>query len=455
MTHGKKIAIVHYRAGRTDGVSLEIEKRSSILRDLGHEVRIVSGPVSTGSDFVIDDLEFDIPEVVEVKENSFACFGRNSWASDTVMDHIESIATRIERAFLAYHETERFDAVLVHNIFSHGRHIAAASAFERIFRRMSVPVIATHHDYYWERSEYQQVTSERLQVYLQKFVPPSMANLIHVSINSIARDELERRRGISSIVLPDVWDFTRAAWDRDDYNADYLEHIDATDEDLIILQATRIVARKGIEIAVDFAKTMGGQLEQLIGKRLYNGKILTENSRVILVLAGYAELSAGSYLDALRLEAQRAGIEIRFVSDIIGASRHAGETKTYSLWDAYVYSDLVSYPSLVEGWGNQFIEAIFARRPIVVFEYPVFQADIRHEGYHYISLGDSVEPRGRGKLVQLPVHALEEAVSEACNVLLSEDTNQKLEENARIGERFHGFHVMRDFLERELNRASS
>ena len=38
----KKIAIVHYRVGRTDGVSLEIEKRKAILEELGHEVKHIS-----------------------------------------------------------------------------------------------------------------------------------------------------------------------------------------------------------------------------------------------------------------------------------------------------------------------------------------------------------------------------------------------------------------------------
>ena len=68
MHRAKKIAIVHYRAGRTDGVSLEIEKRKRILQDLGHDVHIVSGPLHNHSDFVIEELEFDAPEIRAIKK---------------------------------------------------------------------------------------------------------------------------------------------------------------------------------------------------------------------------------------------------------------------------------------------------------------------------------------------------------------------------------------------------
>ncbi len=40
------------------------------------------------------------------------------------------------------------------------------------------------------------------------------------------------------------------------------------------------------------------------------------------------------------------------------------------------------------GFGNAFVEAVFAKKPIAVFEYPVFKADIKKEGYKTISFGD-------------------------------------------------------------------
>ncbi len=443
---GLKVGIIHYRTGRTDGVSLEMEKRGRILSDLGCEVRFVAGPVSEKCDFVIDDLEFDSPQIAEIKENCFSHFQRDSLRPAHLLDRIHRVAARIKGAFLEYHASQRFDALLVHNVFSHGRHIAAASAFYGVLGQLKIPVVATHHDYYWERPEYERVTHPLVQDYLNEFVPPVLPGLMHVSINSIAASQLKLRRGISSTVVPDVWDFDQPRWKMDAYNSHLLPQIGVDPGDLVVLQATRIVARKGIELAIDFVAGLARQKERLVGRKLYNGKILTADSRIVLILAGYAEKSALPYLEALRQEADRSGIEVRFISNHIGATRRAGTPKVFSLWDAYTIADVVTYPSLVEGWGNQFIEAVFARKPVVLFEYPVFRQDIRCEGYRFVSLGDEVTSRGRHGLIALPPEALDRAVDSMIRFLTEPKAALDLDRNASIGAKHHGFPVMRDFL---------
>ena len=76
MTHSKdkKIGICHYRIGKTDGVSLEIMKRKKVLEQMGYEVKLISGTRQIGADRVIEELEFDRPEIVKIKENAFAGF---------------------------------------------------------------------------------------------------------------------------------------------------------------------------------------------------------------------------------------------------------------------------------------------------------------------------------------------------------------------------------------------
>ncbi|RMH74663.1 MAG: glycosyltransferase [Calditrichaeota bacterium] len=445
----KKVGIVHYRAGRTDGVSLEMEKRKTILQSLGVEVRMISGPVQRGSDFVIEELEFDAPEIREIKENAFGYFGNHHLSSARLMEKIHMVAQKIETAFREYHRREQFDALLVHNIFSHGRHIAAASAFARFARNTGLPIVSTNHDYYWEREEYQEPTSKSVQEYLDLYVPPAYPNIVHVSINSIAREGLLRRRGIDSVVLPDVFDFHQPPWVRDAFNADFPEMAGFSEQDLVILQATRIVPRKGIELAMELVAELNRHKSALEGKTLYNGKRITSDSRVVLVLAGYAEDSAREYRQWLEEIARHLGIEARFIAPRIGAKRSSNGDKRYSLWDAYVYADLVTYPSLYEGWGNQFIEAVFARKPIVVFEYPVFKADIQPEGYHYISLGDRVIREQSGR-VKLPTSALQAAAEQTMKTLLSPETPRHLEENFAIGARYHDYAVMREFLQKHL-----
>jgi glycosyltransferase involved in cell wall biosynthesis len=60
--------------------------------------------------------------------------------------------------------------------------------------------------------------------------------------------------------------------------------------------------------------------------------------------------------------------------------------KIYSLWDAYLNADLITYPSLYEGFGNALLEAIFVKKLTIVNRYPVYNADIKPLGFEFIEL---------------------------------------------------------------------
>lgn len=449
-----KIAIIHYRVGRTDGVSLEIEKRKEILESLNYEVKLISGPVQQGADFIIDELEFDSEEVKKIKENSFQYFNNGSKPNNSLMKEINDLSHRIEEKFLEYNSKENFSAVLLHNIFSHGRHIAAASAFTRVTQKLHIPFICTNHDYYWEREEYQRPVSQQIKDYLNKFVPPSKVNIQQISINSLAQEKLKERSNIDSIVFPDIFDFSQTAWKVDSYNQDFRKNFDIKENDIVVLQATRIVARKGIEIAVDFIKELENKKGQLAGKTLYNDRKIDNSSEIIFVLTGYAEESAHDYLKKLKEYIHKSGIKARFIHGQIAVNRSAGESgKIYSLWDAYVHADIVTYPSLVEGWGNQFIEAVFAMKPVVLFEYPVFKADIKKEGYFYISLGDKYSKNDIfPKFVQVEKNVLSKSVEDTITTLVSAQTPSKMGINFQLGKKYHGYNRLKQFLENAIKK---
>jgi glycosyltransferase involved in cell wall biosynthesis len=440
----RKVAIVHYRAGRTDGVSLEVDKRKTVLERLGFAVRIVYGPLQRGADFVIEELEFDSPNIRSIKENAFRFFRNTSMSGEELMRQIDDVSRAIEHAFLTYHARERFDALLLHNVLSHGRHIAAASAFTRVIDASGLRVLATHHDHYWERPEYQEPRCDDVARYITTYVPPGLPNVQHVCINSIAARGFEERSGLRCDVLGDVFDFDQPEWKPDAFNRTLLDDIDVRAEDLLVLQATRIVERKGIELAIAFVAALSDRLNEIQGKRIYNGKRVTNETRVVLVLAGYTEKSAIPYEQKLRRVATDANIEVLFIGETIGATRTHGAQKSYSLWDVYAHADMVTYPSQQEGWGNQFLEAVFSKKPIAVFEYPVFASDIKPEGYAYISLGDNVN-RQRGSIA-LPPAKLESAVTGALHWLCSPDTPEALERNAHLGRQHHGFEALERFL---------
>ena len=90
--------------------------------------------------------------------------------------------------------------------------------------------------------------------------------------------------------------------------------------------------------------------------------------------------------------------------------------------------DLVCYPPEHEGFGNQAIETIWAKRPLAVLEYPVFKRFVRDHIPHYISLGDSEQLErleGFGGLHQLRRDILDGAVQRAIMVLRDHDLERR------------------------------
>jgi len=450
----KKIAICHYRVGGTDGVSLEIDKRREILQKYGCDVKLIAGKRSQGADHTIKELEWDDGIIPIIKENGFIHFRRHDLSAEELKRKINKIVGIIEGRLTAIQLQEQFDFLLIHNIFSFGGHIAAAKAFTKFIKKCKLETLATHHDFYWERREYQTPSNEYLRRYMEKFMPPKSKYIRHVVINSLAKKELKKRLDIDSEVLPDVFDFENTEWKKDNFNKDFLKEFAIDPRDLIILQATRVIPRKGIEIAIDFADSLQANFSKLKNKKLYNGKKLNSKSKVVLIVAGYAEDEKREYLYRLKNKVFENNLSVKFISDHVKAKRkYSHGVKTYSLWDAYAYADLISFPSTWEGWGNQFIEGIFAKKPMAVYEYPVFRADIKKEGYDIISLGNNGRDLSSDEngLFKIPQSNIDKAVSRSIRWLTSPNTQNRLERNFRIGRQYHDYNVLENFLINKLN----
>ena len=46
----------------------------------------------------------------------------------------------------------------------------------------------------------------------------------------------------------------------------------------------------------------------------------------------------------------------------------------------YPHADFITYPSLYEGFGNAFLEAIYFKKPLLINRYAIFVKDIETPG---------------------------------------------------------------------------
>jgi glycosyltransferase involved in cell wall biosynthesis len=249
-------------------------------------------------------------------------------------------------------------------------HLPLAVALMRLVEASGIPAIGHHHDYWWERERFATCAVPEL---LESAFPPDLPNVRHVSINSIAARELRRRRGIASSVMPNVFDFraTRPR-PRPAVRRQLRQELGMDSRGLLVVQPTRVVPRKGIELAIE-----------LVGR-------LRDRHGVLLITSPAGDEGL-DYLVELERLAERHGVRLRYAADRFAPDLEGKPLRpAHSLHDAYLAADLITYPSLYEGYGNALVEAIYYGKPIVVNRYSVYDADIRPLGFRFIEISGSI-----------------------------------------------------------------
>ncbi len=450
MADKKNIGIFHYQVGGTDGVSLEIEKWKLILEEMGHTVHLIGGDLGTAQGTLVKEMFHHLPESKRLNQNTF--FRLSDFDPPGYREELNRMSEAIAARFREVLQENKIDLILAENVWCVAANPAVAPALEIVRQELGIPAVAHNHDFYWERREGFSLTCAGAVELADKYLPPHDPTIKHTVINSLAQIELLERKGIHSIVVPNVFDFATPAWEKDLYNSDLRAEIGLSENDLVLLQATRIVSRKGIELAIDFAKALNTpeRLKNLHENGLYDGREFGEENRIVLVLAGYARDDAtGGYKDLLTQKAKNGNIELIYIEDRVDADRSTREDqKIYSLWDTYTMADLVTYPSLWEGWGNQFLEAVKAKLPLLIFEYPVYKTDIKDKGFKVISLGDQIRDFDEDGLARVENSVIEDAADQA--LILLTDAGQReqvVEHNFKVALKHYSMEALKGYLE--------
>ncbi len=450
MANNKTIGIFHYQVGGTDGVSLEIEKWKLILEGMGHTVHLIGGDLGTAQGILVKEMFHHLPESKRLNQNTFMRL--SDFDAPGYREELDRMAEDIAARFKEVIQENKIDLILAENVWCVAANPAVAPALEIVRQELGLPAVAHNHDFYWERREGFSLTCSGAVELADKYLPPHDPTIKHSVINSLAQAELLERKGINSVVVPNVFDFATPSWKKDSYNSDLREEIGLGENDLVLLQATRIVSRKGIELAIDFAKAINTpeRLKILREKGFYDGRKFTDESRIVLVLAGYARDDAnGGYKELLTKKAKNGNVELLYIEDWVDADRSTREgQKIYSLWDTYTMADLVTYPSLWEGWGNQFLEAVKAKLPLLLFEYPVYIKDIKDKGFQVISLGNQIRDYDEDGLARVESLKIEEAADQAIILLTdAEQREQVVEHNFNVGLQHYSMEALKGYLE--------
>ncbi len=277
-----RAAVVSFRLGGPDGVSVEAAKWAWALEQLGFEVRAVAGEGT--ADVLLPGLAIDAAEPPSAHE----------------------LAAALDEA----------DLVVVENLCSLPLNPAAADVVASVLHGRRA--VLHHHDLPWQRERF-------------AHMPPPADDPAwrHVTINDLSRRQLAAH-GIEAVTIRNAFDPDPRPGDRSAAR----KALDVADDETLLVQPTRAIARKGVP----------------------TGLALAEALDAAYWLVGPAEEGYDDELDTLLRKAR-----VRVLRGL-----PSGEVA-----DAYAAADVVVFPSSWEGFGNPVVESALHRRPLAIRRYPV------------------------------------------------------------------------------------
>ena len=404
-----RLGFVSTRFNGTDGVSLETRKWAEVLQRLGQSVFYFAGISDQPEEisFVVPEAHFLHKDVQAIASISY----RSSTRPPEITHRIHQLRSHLKEQLYKFVKKYDIELLIVENALSIPMNIPLGLALAELIAETGIPAIGHHHDFYWERKRF---LVNCIGDYLEMAFPPRLPSIHHVVINSLAGTEMGKRRGLDVTIIPNVMDFDNPPPAPDEYTESLRADLQIEPGEHFFLQPTRPLQRKGIEYAVELIRR------------------LEVEARLVISHAGGDE--GDEYVKHMRVIADLLNVRVNFVSDIIKTER--GRTKDgrkiYTLDDVYPRADLVTYPSLLEGFGNAFLEAVYHRRPIFMNNYTIYSIDIKPKGF---------------RAVEFTGFVTEKTVKEVQKVLSDPEYAEEItEHNYALGKQFYSLSVLEQHL---------
>jgi glycosyltransferase involved in cell wall biosynthesis len=372
------IGFISTRLSGTDGVSLESAKWEDVLTKLGYQCFYFVGESDRpeGVTYLVDEAHFKHPAVQKLNSDLYDDRVRSMETSEQV----HKLKIHLKEELHRFVEKFEIDLIIVENALTIPMNVPLGLAITEFIAETEIPTIAHHHDFAWERTRYSISAADD---YLRAAFPPTLASIQHVVINSFAGRQLALRTGASSILIPNVMDFSQPPPALDDYALEFRSTLGVDEGTDLLFQPTRIVPRKRIEVAIELTRRI--------------------NRDAVLVISHSSGDEGTAYEEYLKSYAELMDVHVIYAEDKINHVRGEAKdgSKIFSLADAYPQIDLATYPSAIEGFGNAFLEVIYYKRPIVINNYEIFRTDIEPKGFRVIGFDGFITRRTVEQTIQV------------------------------------------------------
>jgi glycosyltransferase involved in cell wall biosynthesis len=442
MDDGFRIAFISGKLGDVDGVSLEVNKWVDILTRLGHEIFTVAGKyaspvpgVAEDRQFLLERIRFDSPQQEHYERFAFPHLTRrpphlNRETLEMMVDQLESDGKEVAGILGEYVQSNDIDVIVAENTNAMPMTLVGGMALYKLATEQRMATIFHHHDFWWERSRF---SHNHIEQILNRIMPPVDLGLEHVVISSYAAHILSSLKRVQPHVIPNCEDFDHPV-ELDGYNREFRKELGFAEDDLLVVQPTRIVPRKRIQDSVGLVGRFLERYPEFRGKTHY------------IVSLYQGDEPEEDYIREIRETADRNGVPLHLISDRVASVRgtDAEGRPLFTNRDVLANADLVTYLPIWEGFGNALLEAVAARVPVVTTTYLVYKTDIMTSGIENVEIRDRYDERGS---LIIPDSALEEI---HYLVTHPDERAARVEKNFRVGKTEFGLSRLSEKLDAVL-----
>ncbi|MFW5729027.1 MAG: glycosyltransferase [Spirochaetota bacterium] len=429
-----RVAFVCGKLGDVDGVSLEVEKWIRTLQSHGHSVVTIAGKyrntlesVASEDQHLMERIRFDSPEQQYYETSAFPHLNRRPPHQSRekialMLDQLEADGTEVANWMDEIIHEHDIDVLIAENTNAMPMTLVGGMAMYKLATERRMATIFHHHDFWWERSRF---SNNYIEGLLTKIMPPADLGLEHTVISSYAAHILTSLKRVKPHVVTNCEDFDHPVW-KDAYNGDFREQLGFREDDLLVMQPTRIVRRKRIEDSLAFVRRLLERYPEYRGRTHY----------VISLYQG--DEPDQRYIETIHGIAEDAGIPLHLISDRVASVRgtDAEGRKLYTNRDVLAHADFVTYLPVWEGFGNALLEAVAAKVPIVTTTYLVYKTDVMPLQLRNVEIRDTYDAKGH---LVIPDHAVDEIVQVIKN---PDERQERVEHNFNVARREFGMDVL-------------
>ena len=219
-------AVLSFRLGGTDGVSIVADTWINALHRAGFEVRTVAGEGNV--DVLLPDLA-----IGQWPDGASGLHGPDAATDADIARLTQVVSTALADC----------DLVVVENLGSIPMNLPAAIAVARA--REGLPTIWHHHDPAWQRDRYADVAE----------LPPREAvpsgKWRHVTINELTRQQF-LDRGFAATTILNGFDVHAGLGDRESER----RRLGFDSDELVLVHPVRAIERKNVPLAIDIAQQL-------------------------------------------------------------------------------------------------------------------------------------------------------------------------------------------------------